>query len=874
MKRILSCFGMALFVCACSSRPSLTVQIATGLVPGPEFVLVTTELIENGVSLDAARTLEIHETAAAFGQAFARGRRVTTFDSIQEGQHTVRVRLYRPDGTLLIQHRTRVNVGSDFVLTVHLTRDCVGVMCPNPGGSAAFSECLAGRCVTPDCTPTDRSTCADVVFCNAPADCGPTSSCAAQTCTEGICHPESIDEECLPTEWCDPDPTGGCLPGLMPTDAGVIEDAGTDASIPTDANVFTECGRACTPAGQPCVAGFWDCSGAEPVCARLGQRTTGTECADGSVCNGFGACVACRADEVCRIGCAMGHVSCARGTEECELDEPAAIAPVATSCGTSTQCIGDDACGSGDICSDTGTCTPCANGAPCVDGCARGTVDCAAGALCVPNDTYLAMGALCGTDQRCTAEHECVECIEYAVCESTDPCQTLNVSCHLGAPTCYLTGGLPAGSSCGTDSVCDWNYTCQHCVVSDFCTSVDGCSYGFIDDCTYGPSCSLFNAYDPGMACPTGVCSGTGSCYPDLIADFVDVSGTFACALLAGGTVSCWGGNTYGELGRGYFDYMAPENLNKIDIGLTDIVALSVGNSHACAVSESGSLWCWGANYDGSLGNGGVDPVPSPTLVTLMGPATAVAASSNHTCALLADGHVQCSGAGAYIGTGDGVASNTFVAVSGITDAVQIAVSGASTCARLASGSIQCWGANSQGELGDAAPITSDPYASYVPVDVLTIDDAVDVAIGGNTGCAVRADGELWCWGQGGEPLFLDPGAPASGAAPTHVPLAFDDVVDVEVGYSRICVLRAAGEMLCWGDNSSGQLGVGSYDPVTDPTNIAYFSDVVQASITQGASSCIRRASGQVACFGDNSWGQLGDGSYNGAAYPVIARRN
>jgi len=85
MKRILSCFGMALFVCACSSRPSLTVQIATGLVPGPEFVLVTTELIENGVSLDAARTLEIHETAAAFGQAFARGRRVTTFDSIQEG---------------------------------------------------------------------------------------------------------------------------------------------------------------------------------------------------------------------------------------------------------------------------------------------------------------------------------------------------------------------------------------------------------------------------------------------------------------------------------------------------------------------------------------------------------------------------------------------------------------------------------------------------------------------------------------------------------------------------------------------------------------------------------------------------------------------
>lgn len=873
MKRALLIFGFLL--AACSSNPSLTVQVATGLVAGPEFSLVTTELLESNVDLDSARTLATHETLAAFGQSFARGRRVTSFEELEPGMHTVRVRLYRPDGTLLIQHRTRVTLDGNYVLTLHLTRDCVDVMCPNPGGSAAFTECLQGTCVSPDCIADDPASCAgsEIVFCNDASECSSTAACAQSLCIDGICEQEARDGACEPTEWCDPDPNGGCLPAPSP-DAGLPVDAGVPDALMTDADTdgSVACGTVCTPEGQPCVAGFWDCSGDAPVCARLGQRTTGTACAEGSVCNGAGNCVACRADSECHVGCSVGHVACNRGFEECALDEPAAFSPVATPCADGVQCVGDDACGSGNICNDSGACVPCTNGMACVVGCSRGTVDCSLGGTCVPDGTFLGTGAPCGANLYCTSEHSCVDCTPFESCPSADPCATSSISCHLGTPTCIVTGGLSGGTECGTDSVCDWSYTCQHCVVGEYCVSASGCGFGMFDSCASGPNCNIFATSDPGTACDGGVCSGTGFCYPPFSAERIEVTGQLACALVAGGRMSCWGDNSYGALGRGTFDAMSGVNLMKVDVGISDVTSIGVGAYHACAVTGAGEVWCWGGNFNGCLGVGLVDPVATPTHATLAATATSVLAAVNHTCVTTMAGTVYCAGYGHYIGTGDGLDSTSFAPVVGITNAVQLSSSGSTTCARLSDGHVQCWGYGYSGELGDGSTITDEPYGVDAPVDVLDIDDAIDVAVGGSMGCVVRASGELWCWGAGGPLLFLDAMAPDSGATPRQVPLPFSDVVDAEVGYSRVCVLRSTGELLCWGDNSSGQAGVGSYDWLSTPTSILYFSDITQVSLALGYSTCARRASGQLVCFGDNSYGQLGEGSFAASPIPVIVR--
>lgn len=876
MKRILFSI-LAAAVAGCSSEPTLTVNVATGLVAGPEFSLVTTELLESNVDLESARTLATHETLAAFGQSFTRGRRVTSFDSVGEGTHTVRVRLYRPDGTLLIQHRTRVTVNDDYVLTIHLTRDCVDVMCPSPGGSAAFSECLLGVCVSPDCIADEPASCAgsEVLFCNDASECSPTAACAQQVCVDGVCEEEARAGACGALEWCDPDPDGGCLPATMldagaPLDGGVIDAAVEDG----DTGLTVPCGTACTPEGQPCVAGFWDCSSDTPVCARLGQRTTGTECGEGAVCNGVGNCVACRADAPCRIGCAVGHVTCNRGFEECDLDDPTTNAPVATSCADATMCVDGDTCGAGNICNAEGACVPCTNGAACVAECARGTIDCSLGGTCVPDGSYLGTGVSCGSNRYCTAEHDCVDCTPFESCASADPCQISNISCHLGTPTCLLTSGLPAGTVCGTDSVCDWSYTCQHCVEGEVCASPSECGVGTMDSCSSGPSCNITSWSEPDAACADGVCGGNGACYPPLVAERIEVSGQFACALVAGGRVSCWGDNSYGSLGRGTFEYMAGTNLLKMDVGLSDVTAISVGAYDACAVAMGGEVWCWGGNFGGSLGIDSMDSVSVPTHAALPEAATSVTTGFNHTCALAVDGDVYCAGYALYIGSGDDLSTTTFVPVLGVNDAVQIVTSGSTTCARLSDGHIKCWGSGYSGELGDGSTITVEPYGTYEAVDVLDIDDAIDVSLGGSMACAVRSSGEVWCWGAGGAQLFLDPMALDSGMPPTQIPLAFDDVVDVEAGLSRVCVRRAGGEMLCWGDNSSGQAGNGTFDWVMTPTPILYFSDISQISMAMGYSTCVRRSSGHVACFGDNGYGQLGDATYNPTAVPVMARRD
>jgi alpha-tubulin suppressor-like RCC1 family protein len=173
---------------------------------------------------------------------------------------------------------------------------------------------------------------------------------------------------------------------------------------------------------------------------------------------------------------------------------------------------------------------------------------------------------------------------------------------------------------------------------------------------------------------------------------------THSCAVLASGSVQCWGTGNDGQLGNGL---TASSSVPVAVSGITTATAVSVGFGHSCALLASGGVQCWG--FRGHLGNGGTADSPTPVAVSGITTATAVSAGFNHSCALLASGGAQCWGGGyvGQLGNGSTTGSRTPVAVSNLTTATAITAGAEHTCALLTSGGVQCWGTNTSGELGD-----------------------------------------------------------------------------------------------------------------------------------------------------------------------------
>jgi len=174
-------------------------------------------------------------------------------------------------------------------------------------------------------------------------------------------------------------------------------------------------------------------------------------------------------------------------------------------------------------------------------------------------------------------------------------------------------------------------------------------------------------------------------------------------------------------------------------------VAITAGSSHTCAVLADGTVRCWGDNWGFQLGDGTRISSSVPVAVTGISSAVAIAAGANHTCALLADGAIRCWGAGGYGQLGDGTwrgSSTVPVPVTGISTAVAIAAGWFHTCAVLADGAVRCWGSNDHGsgQLGDGTTASSN-----VPVPVTGISTTVAVAAGVHHTCAVLADGAVRC---------------------------------------------------------------------------------------------------------------------------------
>ena len=337
------------------------------------------------------------------------------------------------------------------------------------------------------------------------------------------------------------------------------------------------------------------------------------------------------------------------------------------------------------------------------------------------------------------------------------------------------------------------------------------------------------------------------------------------CAVTKAGGVVCWGFNALGELGDGTTtERQRPVAVSGLASG---IAAISAGD-HTCALTSAGGLDCWGDNNGGSLGDGTRTARSTPVAVSgLPGGVVAVATGWFHTCALTSAGGVDCWGGNlrGALGNGTRTGSLTPVAVSGLSSGVAaISAAGLHTCALMTAGTVECWGENYSGQLGDG---TTTDRSTPVVVSGLSGPVAA-IAAGVDHTCALTSAGGVECWGDNewGE---LGDGTTTNRSTAGTVSGLSGGVVAVTSHYSHTCALTSAGRVECWGDNEFGELGDGTTTQRHTPVVVSGLLTGVIAVSAGDNHTCVLTSAGGVECWGDNEYGQLGDGTKRERHRPV-----
>jgi len=219
-----------------------------------------------------------------------------------------------------------------------------------------------------------------------------------------------------------------------------------------------------------------------------------------------------------------------------------------------------------------------------------------------------------------------------------------------------------------------------------------------------------------------------------------------SCALdHATRTVKCWGDGAHGQLGHG----LVSSSPDPVTVeGAADVVAISAGGLHACAVELNGEVKCWGDGRHGQLGHGGLSARLMARPVPALEVALDVSAGGSHTCALEQNGTVKCWGWNEFGQLGHGSPQNSRYPrlVKGLSDVVAISAGGLHTCAVEGSGLVRCWGFGSHGQLAHG----SKEERRFAPgAAVPGVEGAEDVACGHEHSCARLAGGAVRCWGRG-----------------------------------------------------------------------------------------------------------------------------
>lgn len=296
---------------------------------------------------------------------------------------------------------------------------------------------------------------------------------------------------------------------------------------------------------------------------------------------------------------------------------------------------------------------------------------------------------------------------------------------------------------------------------------------------------------------------------------------------------------------------------------------LAVGDVFSIAVRD-GVTFAWGLGVSGQLGNGSYATQQSPAAVPGLAGAIAVSAGLTHTVALFPDGTVRTCGSNAYGQLGDGTRDDrpTPASVPGLTGVVAVAAGNYHSVALRSDGTVWTWGANGRAQIGDGTGGTLDNSKDrLVPVEATGLADVAAISAGGDANVAIRADGTLWGWG---DPRY---GQVEDGLVPQRVGIGLTGVVQVAVGGVHVIVRKSDGTVWTWGYRLYGSIGDGtSADSLQlTPKQVVEVTGAIGVAASASSSAALLD-SHSVLAWGDNAFGEIGDGSDKQRDSPVYVK--
>jgi alpha-tubulin suppressor-like RCC1 family protein/V8-like Glu-specific endopeptidase len=277
----------------------------------------------------------------------------------------------------------------------------------------------------------------------------------------------------------------------------------------------------------------------------------------------------------------------------------------------------------------------------------------------------------------------------------------------------------------------------------------------------------------------------------------------------------------------------------------------------------------------------------------------AISAGRTHACAVLYDGRARCWGDNQSGQLGDGTTTDRDMPVTSMWGAagsslLQIAAGWYHTCATTNGNEATCWGSNTSGQIGNPS-LASGLYTEGQRVqfaDGTALTDVRSIAAGGTHSCALTWAGRVYCWGANSrgqlgndsttsstaptlvgqyEVLENDPGFRSTAIA-FPLPRRFipiENVIAIEAGYRHTCAIKSDNTAHCWGDNVWGQLGNGTTTQSNKPVPVSALTNVFRISAGYGHTCATYGTAGdRAACWGFNAFGQLGNGTTTNAATP------
>jgi len=401
----------------------------------------------------------------------------------------------------------------------------------------------------------------------------------------------------------------------------------------------------------------------------------------------------------------------------------------------------------------------------------------------------------------------------------------------------------------------------------------------------------------------------------------------YTCAIASNDQAYCWGFKAYGQLGDGTntgpeicSSYYYECSKTPVAVLLGDrpdltVKQITASERHTCVIASNDQAYCWGWNSHGQLGDG---TNTGPEICTLSTPCSKtpvavllgdrpdltvkqIVAGHYHTCAIASNDQVYCWGENGSGELGDGTNTHRYTPVAVLLGdrpdltVKQIAARYAHTCAIASDDQAYCWGYNHYSQLGNGTYTgpelcTPSTPCSKTPVAVLLGDrpnlTVKQISAGEHHTCAIAGDTRVYCWGtnnlgQLGDGTNTGPETCAFYVCSrTPVAVLLGDRPDltakqIYVGhYHHTCAIASNDQVYCWGLNGSGQLGDGTVATHRTTPVAVQLGDRSDLAVKQisvgGAHTCAIASNDQVYCWGDNSFGELGDGTDTNRNTPVL----